>query len=218
MKGIIIDGVAAAGKSITLQHLQTRIIREKEGSTKLFISEHYTQRVFEDKIDSGQLDAVTLAKHIDGVILGLGEYQEMLAQSKFALKPSRAEVYVTIERFLLTYFATLPALLEKYPLAKARHQFEQLASYGITHYLIALSGKKIRENVATTLTHRNARWAAHIESKGGLQKVTEENIVWQEKLLGFAKLFERCMRIEIIELKDQSYEEMANRIYEKEYQ
>lgn len=218
MKGIIIDGVAAAGKSVTLQHLQTRIIREKEGSTKFFISEHYTQRVLEDKIHSGQLDAVTLAKHIDGVILGLGEYQEMLAQSKFAHTPSRAEVYVTIERFLLTYFATLPAILESYTIAKARHQFEQLASYGITHYLIVLSQKKIRENVAKTLTHRNALWAAHIESKGGLEKVTQEYIAWQEKLLGFAKLFEHYIRIEIIELKDQSYEEVANRIYEKEYQ
>lgn len=218
MKGIIIDGVAAAGKSATLQRLQTRIIREKEGSTKLFVSEHYTQRVLEDKMYSGQLDAVTLAKHIDSLILGLGEYQEMLAKSKFSLKPSRAEVYVTIERFLLTYFATLPAILERYTLAKARHQFEQLASYGIAHYLIVLSQKKIQENVAKTLTHRNAHWAAHIEMKGGLQKATQEYIAWQEKLLDFAKLFEHCIRIEIIELEDKSYEEVANRIYEKEYQ
>jgi hypothetical protein len=217
MKGIILDGVAAAGKSTVLQHLQTRIVQEKAGTTKLFISEHYTQRVLEDKLHSGQLDASTLAEHIDALIRGLGEYHRMLKSSKFAANPSRAEAYITIERFLLTYFATLPDILESYTLARTKSQFEQLASFGIVHYLLILSPEKIRENVAKTLTHRNEHWAAHIESKGGLEKAIEEYIIWQSKLLDFTKTFENQMRTEVIELKDQSYEEIADRIYEKEY-
>lgn len=218
MKGIILDGVAAAGKSTTLQYLQSRIILEKAGSTKLFISEHYTQRVLEEKIHSGVLDAATLAAHIDLIVHGLGEYQQMLDSSKFAQKPARAEIFVTVERFLLTYFATLPDILESYTKQKMRHQFTELASFGLAHYLLVLSPEKIRENISKTLAHRNAMWASHIESKGGLEKAVEEYVAWQQHLLDFSRYCVSDIRTEIIELKDQTYEEIANQIYEKEYQ
>lgn len=217
MKGIILDGVAAAGKSTILQFLQSRITQEKSGSTKIFISEHYTQRVLEDKLHSGQLDATILAQHIDTLIRGLGEYQAMLQNSKFAPNPSRAEAYTTIERFLLTYFATRPNMLEAYTIDRARSQFKQIASFGISHYLVVLSPERIRSNITKTLTHRNEHWAAHIESKGGLEKAVEEYIGWQGLLLGFAKSFEDEIKTEMIDLGNQSYEEIAHQIYEKEY-
>lgn len=215
MKGIILDGVAAAGKSTTLQHLQTKIIIEKAGSTKLFISEHYTQRMLEDKLHSGQLTASLLKEHVDVLIGGLMSYQHMLENSKFAASPSRAEAFVTIERFLLTFFATLPDILKDYGISTAKQQFGTLASCGLTHYLIILSPEKIRANVSQTLTHRNEFWTAHIASKGGLEKAIAEYIDWQAKLLDFSRLFEDQIKTEIIELKDQSYEAMADEIYER---
>jgi hypothetical protein len=218
MKGIILDGVAAAGKSTTLQHLQTKIITEKAGSTKLFISEHYTQRMLEDKLHSGQLTAPLLKEHVDTLIDGLVSYQRMLENSKFAASPSRAEAFVTIERFLLTFFATLPDILQEYGVATAKQQFSALASCGLTHYLIVLSPEKIRANVTQTLTHRNEFWTAHIESKGGLEKAIAEYVDWQTKLLDFARLFEDQIKTEIIELKDQSYEAVADEIYGKVFQ
>lgn len=176
MKGIIPDGVAAAGKSTTLQYLQTRIIQEKVGSTKLFISEHYTQRMLEGKLHSGELTAPMHKEHIDILIKGLVSYQGMLENSKFAANPSRAEAFTTIERFLLTFFATLPDMLKMYTVETARQQFKQLGSSGFVHYLLVLSPEKIRENVSRTFTHRNASWTTHIEFNGGLEKVIAEYI------------------------------------------
>lgn len=218
MKGIILDGVAAAGKSTTLQHLQTRIIKEKAGSTKLFISEHYTQRILEDKLHNGELTAPMLKEHIDTLIKGLVGYQKMLESSKFAASPSRAEAFATIERFLLTFFATVPDIFKEYTLESAKQQFKQLSNCGLAHYLIVLSPEKIHENVSKTLTHRNEFWTAHIESKGGIEKAIEEYIDWQAKLLDFSRMFEEEIRTEVIELKDQSYEAIADEIYEREYQ
>ena len=40
MKGIIIDGVAASGKTSILKLLQKKIIEENPNISKLFISEH----------------------------------------------------------------------------------------------------------------------------------------------------------------------------------
>lgn len=217
MKGIILDGVAAAGKSTTLQHLQTRIVKEKQGSTKLFISEHYTQRMLEDKLHSGELTASLLKDHIDTLINGLVGYQRMLERSKFAASPSCAEAFVTIERFLLTFFATLPGMLEGYGIENAKRQLKQLADCGLVYYLIVLSRDKIHADVSRTLTHRNEHWTAHIESQGGLEKAIEGYINWQAKLLGCSRLFHEQIRINIIELKDRSYEAVADEIYERTF-
>ena len=52
MRGIILDGVSASGKSSILNLVQQRIVKEYPSSTKLFISEHYTQRMLEHKLEA----------------------------------------------------------------------------------------------------------------------------------------------------------------------
>jgi hypothetical protein len=209
MRGIILEGVVAAGKSTVLGYLQRRITTEKAGSTKLFISEHYTQRVLEGK----PITAEALRKHIDILVHNLSAYQHMLEESPFAAHPSRAEAFVTMERFLLTFFATYPHLLQEYGEDTARQQFRTLARCGLVHYLIVLPPERVRANISQTLTHRNQAWATHLDSMGGLEEAVQKYIEWQAKLITLSRQFQDCIQTEIITLHDQSYESIAEGIY-----
>ena len=94
MRGIILDGVSASGKSSILALVQQRIVKEYPSSTKLFISEHYTQRMLEHELEAKTLSADHVEQHVDEIIDNLDRYQDMLNKSKFANNPSGAEAFV----------------------------------------------------------------------------------------------------------------------------
>lgn len=56
INGYIIEGVSGVGKSWLLGALQAELVRRWPGCTKLELSEHYTDRVFEDARALGEAD------------------------------------------------------------------------------------------------------------------------------------------------------------------
>lgn len=217
MKGIIIDGVAAAGKTTVLQLLQAKLVSDNPGSTKLFISEHYTQRMLEHKLHSDTLNTDEVIRHIATLCETLYPFQIMLNNSKFAQNPSGAEVFVTIERFILTYLATQPNQFDDSQIEELRKIFKRLSNHSIRQYILVLSPQKIKENVSKTLIHRNEKWAEFIESKGGLEKAVEDYEAWQNELIRFSKVFSRDISTEYIQVDEKSYDEIAEYIYAKEF-
>lgn len=217
MKGIIVDGVASAGKTTVLQLLQARLVAEKPGVSKLFLSEHYTQRMLEHKLHTGDLNAQEIQQHTERIVQTLLPYQDMLNNSKFSKLPSGAQSYVTIERFLLTYYATLPAVFGRKDIEVARSQFQSLSNCNLTQYLLKLGPKRLRANVESTLTHRNEKWAEHIESRGGVDKAIEDYEKWQIDMEHASTFFADVINSETILVDGKSYEQIADYIYEKEF-
>lgn len=76
MKGIIIDGVAASGKTTILKHLHNKINENNPTITKFFVSEHYTERMLEHLKESGELDGLHIKKHIENIIQALAVFSK----------------------------------------------------------------------------------------------------------------------------------------------
>lgn len=111
MKGRIIDGVAGSGKTTILNNVHSRLNKVVPNATKLFISEHYTERILEHYKEGRELNGEQIKDHIAKIIQTLDIYQSMLNESKFKKDPGGAEVYVTLERFILTHFSSMQFLL-----------------------------------------------------------------------------------------------------------
>jgi hypothetical protein len=218
MRGIILDGVSASGKSSILALVQQRIVKEYPSSTKLFISEHYTQRMLEHELEAKTLSADHVEQHVDEIIDNLDRYQDMLNKSKFANNPSGAEAFVTIERFLLTFLATQEIDLSDYSEYKAQQQLKKLGDLNITQYLLVLSESNLKEHIARTLTHRNDKWAEYINSRGGVNGLVKHSLEWQEYFISLADTFKDVITTEIIEINDWNYEKIANKLFEDSYQ
>jgi type IV secretory pathway ATPase VirB11/archaellum biosynthesis ATPase len=56
--GWIMEGTVASGKTTLIQALQQILIAKYPPRTKIFISEHYTERVLEDQKASGNLTPI----------------------------------------------------------------------------------------------------------------------------------------------------------------
>lgn len=218
MRGIILDGVSASGKSSILNLVQQRIVKEYPSSTKLFISEHYTQRMLEHKLEAKALSVDHVEQHIDKIISNLNQYQEMLDKSKFANNPSGAEAFVTIERFLLTFLATQGAGLSDYSKHKVQKQLEKLGDLNISQYLLILSESSLKEHIARTLTHRNDKWAEYVNSKGGVDGLVKYSLEWQESFVSLADTFKDVITTKTIEINDWNYEKIADKLFEDAYQ
>lgn len=218
MKGIILEGVSASGKSTVLKLLQKKILDEKPNSTKLFISEHYTQRMLEHKLEAGELDFKTVQNHVDKVINNIKTYQKMLDESKFASNPSGAEAFITLERFLLTFIATHHNTLDNIYSTKVAHkQFQNLKSMSITQYVLVLSKDRLKENLERTLTHRNEFWASYVESKGGVDGMAQTSFEWQERILSLTKELQNSIVTKVLEVGDWNYQGIAKEIYDDVY-
>lgn len=218
MKGIIIEGISASGKSSVLRHVQKRLQDEMPHSTKLFISEHYTQRMLEHALEYHTLNSQMVKRHIDKLIGYLQMYQTMLNESKFALSPSGAEAFVTIERFLLTFLAThSERFLKDYPLEESKVQLDKLRMMNITQYILVLSKDRLRKHLQRTLTHRNDKWISYIAANGGLESMVDESMKWQDNLLRLSESFKQSIPTRIIEITSWDYQRIAETIFNNEY-
>lgn len=217
MKGIVLEGVSASGKSTILRLIQNKILEEYPTSTKLFISEHYTQRMLEHELEAQKLTADHIRNHTNQIIHNLSIYQEMLDRSKFAKQPSGADIFVTLERFLLTFLATHSDKMKSYPLDEANRQFNKLNEMNIRQYLLVLSEQALKEHINRTLSHRNDQWSEYVKKRGGIDGIAKESLEWQNNFLNLIERFGRSIKTEIISIEDWDYEKVADFIYDNEY-
>lgn len=187
-------------------------------ATKLFISEHYTQRMLEHALENHTLNSQMVKEHIDKLIGCLQLYQSMLNESKFALSPSGAEAFVTIERFLLTFLATHSReFLKDYSLEKAKAQLNKLGMMNINQYILVLSKDRLRKHLQRTLTHRNDKWIAYLAANGGLDKMVDESMKYQDNLLRLSEVLQQSIPTRIIEITGWDYRKIADIIFNNEY-
>jgi thymidylate kinase len=71
MRGLIVEGVTASGKSTLLRLLQRHLADEHPSRTKLFLSEHYTERILEDAKARGTLTFEQALSHMTDVVATL---------------------------------------------------------------------------------------------------------------------------------------------------
>lgn len=218
MKGIILEGVSAIGKSTILKGLQEKINDAHPNSTKFYISEHYTQRMLEHILERDELEAEHVRQHLNLIIKNLSLYQRMLDDSKFAERPSGAQAYVTIERFLFTYLMMDDdAMKTRYSKRVANRQFKAMQDLHLNQYLLVASRSKIRANIEDTLSRRNDAWAAYVETKGGVDAIADTSFNWQGKMVALAEKYQKYLPTIIIQVDDKSYEEIIDEIFEKEF-
>lgn len=213
MKGIIIDGVAASGKSSILNYLHKKINRRYPSSTRFFISEHYTERMLEHLRDKEKLNGLHIKSHISQIIESLVMYQQMLRESKFNQNPKSADIFVTLERFLLTHFSSMD-IEDNYSMEEAKSHLETLHKLGIKQIALVVPASKLKESILSTLKYRNKKWKEHLYSRG-----TEEEIIayysdWQNRFLNYVDKFKNHIETKIIEIQDNNYQYYCNLIFD----
>ena len=212
MKGIIIEGVASSGKTSILKHLHAKISEQFPASTKLFISEHYTERMLEHLKESKKLSGLYIKNHIGRVVDNLENYQDMLNKSKFASNPKSANAYVTLERFILTYLSSSP-IEKEYSLNEAKQHFKKLNNMGIKQVVLTIPQEHFKERLLSTLKYRNDTWKEHLYSRGNEDEVIAYYLKWQEEFLDYADKFKDSIDTLIVEIKDTDYKKYSDLIF-----
>ncbi|HEY9637092.1 MAG TPA: hypothetical protein V6D14_27075 [Coleofasciculaceae cyanobacterium] len=110
ISGWIIEGVVASGKTTFLKELQQILANRHPGRTKVCISEHYTERILEDKKTKRSLTAraaIDLAYNIVDKLEGIASWK---SESKFCQNEGNAVIDSTLERFLGSHYANLKTM------------------------------------------------------------------------------------------------------------
>lgn len=211
MRGIIIDGVTASGKTSVLKILKQSLEASKPEMSKIFLSEHYTQRMLEHKKESGDLCFNDVKIHINEILNSLKVYDAMLKKSKFNNDPRGAELLVVLERFFLTHMIELNLNNEeeKYLL----NIYNELEEYNVKQFLLVIPEELMRDRIMSTLKYRNEYWEQFLYSLGK----TEDDIVkyfidWQRKMLSKTEEIRNNRNIKIIKIIDNDYQKISREI------
>jgi len=205
MRGIIIDGVAGSGKSSILNYIHSEIHKKYPSSTKFFISEHYTERMLEHLRDKKELNGFHIKSHVSRIIENLRMYQQMLDKSKFSQNPQGADIFVTIERFLLTHFASMD-IESEYSVDEAKSHFNTLNKLGIKQIALIIPESRLRESILSTLNYRNEKWKEHLYSKGTEKKIVESYLNWQKRFMNYVAKFRDHIETKVIEIQNNNYQ------------
>jgi deoxyadenosine/deoxycytidine kinase len=213
MKGIIIEGVIGSGKSSVLRLLHQRLSTDRPNSNKFFISEHFTQRALEELIANNSLSQSIVKKHFKKILQPITNYQEILLNSKFANEPQNADLYFTIERFVLTMLNSIPSLQSKEFDKWLIKQLNLFKKNKIKQYILKLDDEIIYENLLSSLKYRNQNWIDFVNTKGGADKFSNDLITWQNNILLLADKYSRYIDTEIIDANQRNYHIIAEYIY-----
>ncbi len=211
MRGIIIDGVAGSGKSSILNYIQRKIQEKYPSSTKFFISEHYTERMLEHLRDEKKLNGFHIKSHISRIIENLRMYQQMLDKSKFSQNPQGADIFVTLERFLLTHFTSMD-IENEYTIDEAKSHLNILNNLGIKQIVLVVPESRLKESILSTMNHRNERWKEHLYSRGTEKEIIAYYSNWQNKFLSYVNKFKDHIETKIIHVQNNNYQNYGNLI------
>lgn len=99
MSLIIIDWVSASWKSTALKRLQHELTETVPNYSKLFLSEHFTERFFEGKEKTKQ----SVQDHVRDIIQKVAAFHELHQNTRFHDSPLIFSMY--LERLLLTFYS-----------------------------------------------------------------------------------------------------------------
>ena len=202
----IIEGVTAAGKSCLLSALQNLSVTYYPKATKLFISEHFTQRNFEHLCGEENLFSA-VQENLDTTLLVLEEFQGKLNQSKFVQKKTLLQG--SIERFYLTYL--VEGLIN---LKLAKEIAVRLKCIRCQQVILKIPPALIEERVFSTVKYRNQDWQEYLDSLGSRKQIVKYFTEWQKKLLTYAQEMELMIPTLYLNTEKEDWNTLAKTLYE----
>jgi thymidylate kinase len=188
MRGIIVEGVTASGKSTILRSLQQRLAIERPTTTKLILSEHYTERVLEDARASHTLTHNKTLQHITELVSTIEQINSWKVNGKFADISGNSEIIVLVERFYGAHVANLESLGVSVPqtiLQSLATLYDRLASIGMSIAILTVQPELLPAAVADTRGNRNQEWSNYLDSIGDREAINAHFLNWQERLVSF---------------------------------
>jgi hypothetical protein len=204
LKGLIVEGVVAAGKTAMIRDIQLALAEKYPSCTKVFLSKHYTERILEDKKAQRTLTTGEVIAHSDSVLALVKQLARFKSSGKFEAKAGNASIYVVLERFMGSHFANLSALgawkPNSYDNRHIRELYEALAEFGFSVLVLTIAEDQIAEAIERTRLRRNNNWSDYLDSIGGPVEVGMYFREWQRFLLAFYRSLESACHIRTVEV------------------
>jgi hypothetical protein len=201
LRGVIIEGVTAAGKTAVLGLLQARLAAEWPACTKVVLSEHYTERVLEDQKAARTLSYQDALQHSGDIVALLEQLHSWKARGKFSERSGNAEILVLVERFFGSHVANLRLSLgDNLPASTfqgAVDLYTKIATFGLRVVILTIEPALIPAAVADTLDRRNDAWRAYVTTLGDSDAISAHYQKWQNSLLAFYTGLEDRVSIEV---------------------
>ena len=192
MRGCILEGVTAVGKSTIFRRIQQRLFEEHSAQTKLLFSEHYTERMLEHHREANEMSELRVVEHLRELLDPLQILRRQKAQSKFAGRSGNASVLAVLERFLLGHVANM-RMQEKRSWAGTGQEAGFVADLyrtaddcGLARIVLRCSDEGLALRILSTREHRNAAWSTHLRTLGDDDRIVDYYRAWQNHLLEFA--------------------------------
>jgi thymidylate kinase len=213
MKGIILDGMVATGKTTVLKHVNQLLATNQSNCSKIFLTEHYTQRMLEHFKDGDLISSKYISKHTKEIIRNLETYQDMLSVSKFSENISNAEMYVVVERFIFTLM-TSSKENQYYTESDVAADLLRLRRINVKQIVLKIPEDKILERIMDTLQYRNDYWKGYLKSIGNEEEIFNYFLKWQQSFLNNVEKYKKFIETHIIEVPDKNFEKISDQIYE----
>ncbi len=169
----IIDGISNVGKTTFLKKIKDNIIKEKYKFSQIFISEHLTERFFENK----QINDVIFEKHILNILNGIKNFNNIYKNSPFTEKDIFS---VYIERLFLTFYSR-EFLKEDFFIRNV----ELISNLDICNILLYIDKKNLKIRLENTIKERNNSWKKYINDLGSIDIFTDMLLKQQDKMIKF---------------------------------
>ena len=202
INGWIIEGVVASGKTTFIRELQYALATKHPSRTKIYISEHYTERVLEDEKAKFSLkvrDTVSLALSFVKQLEGIASWK---SESKFNQNQGNAMIDSILERFLGSHYANLKALGLWHSNSDNELEivniYKRLQALGFSVVILQLPDSLIAQAVVNTKRYRNANWHQYLETIGNEQQVEAYYLNWQNNLFEFYNRLSDLIKIKTI--------------------
>lgn len=216
MRGLILDGVIASGKTTLLRRLQQRIATQTPPFSQISLTELYTERMIEHLRVDGILPGRSVRDHIEAVILSLETFERMLKASRFSEDPGPAQMLVTLDRLILTFQASEEIQDQGYSLDLIEGHFRRLASLGIQQVVLWIPPDQMKDRILLTLEYRNECWRDYLFSRGGVEEIVAHYLRWQENCLRWAEKASSFIPTRILETDGtvEGFEGVCNEVLE----
>ena len=202
INGWIIEGVVASGKTTFIKELQQILANRHPARTKVYISEHYTERVLEDEKAKGSLTTkatIDLASNIVEELEGIASWK---SESKFCHNQNNAVINSTLERFLGSHYANLKTMNLWYANSQDESRiidiYNRLEILGFSVVILKLPDSLISQAVASTKLYRNTAWSQYLQTIGNDEEVGYYYLNWQNKLFEFYHTLSEHIEIKIL--------------------
>ena len=202
ISGLIIEGVVASGKTTFIKELQYILANRHPARTKVYISEHYTERVLENEKAKGSLTAQATIDLASKIVEELESIAAWKSESKFSHNQGNAVIDSTLERFLGSYYANLKTVNLWHSNSQDKSRiidiYNRLEILGFSVVILKLPDSMISQAVVSTKLYRNTAWSQYLETIGNDEEVGSYYLNWQNKLLEFYHTLSEHIEIKIL--------------------